>query len=220
MIFGTLEATQPIRDVEIRIYDPNGNLVYKPTIPVIAGEFMDRSARVEASWITDGTYTIEVSNPKLAVTAIKEIEFKAGFDVPVLVTTPSELNISGYPVEHNLVGDILGATVNPDSKTITFELSGDLDSDTFTVNLPSGLITNPNAVWVDGNQITNFETKVNGDITQLVIPISSGSQEVVIMGTYVVPEFGSIAVIILAVAIISVIVVASKSQRFSILKSY
>ena len=44
------------------------------------------------------------------------------------------------------------------------------------------------------------------------IPIKDGDEKIVIIGTYVVPEFGTIAMIILAVAIVSIIAVSAKSR--------
>ena len=44
----------------------------------------------------------------------------------------------------------------------------------------------------------------------LVIPFYNGSEEIEIIGTFVIPEFGTIAAMILVVAIVSIIVITSK----------
>jgi predicted secreted protein with PEFG-CTERM motif len=47
----------------------------------------------------------------------------------------------------------------------------------------------------------------------------AGAETIEIIGTYVIPEFGTIAAMILAVAIISIIAISAKS-RLSIIPRY
>jgi predicted secreted protein with PEFG-CTERM motif len=47
----------------------------------------------------------------------------------------------------------------------------------------------------------------------------AGTEEIEIIGTFVIPEFGTIAAMILAVAIISIIAISSKS-RLGMLSRY
>ena len=44
------------------------------------------------------------------------------------------------------------------------------------------------------------------------IPVKDGDTKIEIIGTHVVPEFGTIAMIVLAVAIVSIIAVSAKSR--------
>ena len=53
----------------------------------------------------------------------------------------------------------------------------------------------------------------------LTIAFPVGAEEIEIIGTFVVPEFGTIAAMILAVAIISIIAVSAKS-KLSIIPRY
>ncbi|MDP3779979.1 MAG: PEFG-CTERM sorting domain-containing protein, partial [Nitrosopumilaceae archaeon] len=53
----------------------------------------------------------------------------------------------------------------------------------------------------------------------LSIMFPAGTEEIEIIGTFVVPEFGTIAVMILAVAIISIIAVSARS-RLNVLPKY
>ena len=45
-----------------------------------------------------------------------------------------------------------------------------------------------------------------------MIPFDSTTTDIEIVGTHVVPEFGTIAMIVLAVAIVSIIAVSAKSR--------
>ncbi len=70
-------------------------------------------------------------------------------------------------------------------------------------------------VLVDGEEWDDVEI-VNNKVTVMFL---AGAEQIEIIGTFVVPEFGTIAAMILAVAIISIIVVSARS-RLSIMPRY
>jgi len=109
----------------------------------------------------------------------------------------------GFKVKYVLDTNLQKAVhVNPDEKTLTFKISGDTISEKITFVLPTELIQNPNVVWVD-SVITDFETDVTSTGTKLIIPIPAYANEIKIMGTQVIPEFGIFALSILGVGLIS-----------------
>lgn len=105
--------------------------------------------------------------------------------------------------------------VDSDEKTLTFNVSGDTENEQITFVLPVDLIENPNTVWVDGTMI-DFETEVTSTGTKLVIPIEPHSKEIKIMGSYVIPEFGFLAMSILGAGLISVLFLTR--TRFSTIR--
>jgi len=60
----------------------------------------------------------------------------------------------------------------------------------------------------------NLELQYRGRLRELkkFIPVKDGDTKIEIVGTHVVPEFGTIAMIVLAVAIVSIIAVSAKSR--------
>ena len=56
--------------------------------------------------------------------------------------------------------------------------------------------------------------KIEKDDThrEISIPFKNGDSKIEIIGTHVIPEFGTIAMIVLAVAIVSIIAVSAKSR--------
>mgnify|MGYP003317228389 FL=1 len=75
-------------------------------------------------------------------------------------------------------------------------------------------------VLVDGEEAN--ETGVNSaviDGNTVVVNFQEGTEQIEIIGTFVVPEFGTIAAMILAVAIISIVAISAKS-RLSIVPRY
>ena len=73
-------------------------------------------------------------------------------------------------------------------------------------------------VLVDGEEVDFEETRTSEDRT-LTIDFLAGTEQIEIIGTFVVPEFGTIAAMILAVAIISIVAISAKS-RLSLQSSY
>lgn len=121
----------------------------------------------------------------------------------------------GFKVKYILDTNLASAVhVDSDERTLTFTISGDTENEQITFILPPELIENPNAVWVDGNMV-DFEIDETSTGTKLVIPIEPHSREIKIMGAYVIPEFGFLAVGILSVGLISVLFLTR--TKFSIL---
>ena len=73
-------------------------------------------------------------------------------------------------------------------------------------------------VLVDGEEVDFEEITTSTDRT-LTINFLAGAEEIEIIGTFVIPEFGTIAAMILVVAIISIIAISSKS-RLGMLSRY
>ena len=65
-------------------------------------------------------------------------------------------------------------------------------------------------VLVDGEEV-DFEEITTDTDRRLTIGFSAGTEQIEIIGTFVIPEFGTIAAMILAVAIISIIAISAKS---------
>ena len=111
----------------------------------------------------------------------------------------------GFEVKYILDTNLQKAVhVNPDDKSLIFRISGASGNDQITFVLPFKLIENPNAVFVDG-VMAKFESEDTSSGTKLVIPITTDSQEIKIMGTKVIPEFGFLAISILIISIMSIL---------------
>ena len=66
-------------------------------------------------------------------------------------------------------------------------------------------------VLVDGEEV-DFEEIATSTERTLIINFLAGAEEIEIIGTFVIPEFGTIAAMILAVAIISIVAISAKSR--------
>lgn len=70
-------------------------------------------------------------------------------------------------------------------------------------------------ILVDGEEVDYTETKTDIDRT-LTIEFLTGTQEIEVVGTFAVPEFGTLTILILVIAIVSAIAILSQSKLSTI----
>ena len=88
---------------------------------------------------------------------------------------------------------------NPDESSILITLDR-APENTITIELPSDIIKNPNLIMVNDKVISG--TFNNGTLSVL---LPDGTTQFTVIGSWVVPEFGSMAIIILSITISLVI---------------
>ena len=115
-----------------------------------------------------------------------------------------------FNVQYSSPKDIVSSVINPKDKSVTFTLVGKVNSNsTLVLNLPTGLVNAPFlGVWLDNLQTKNFTVESQIGINVVKVPITTLTEQVSIVGSSVVPEFGPIAEMILVVSIIATIIVA------------
>ncbi|KAG2472387.1 MAG: exported protein of unknown function [Nitrosopumilales archaeon] len=205
IIQGTVDNPSPVREVIIQIFDPSGELVYSPTVPVdTSGKFLN-VAKVLPSWNQDGIYRIDVIDEKFNLSTTTIIQVNLGGTRIIL---PYNMQVQGFEVKHNQGENLTNITVNPENKEITIFLSGQ-NSNELVIELPAGLITNPNTI-VDNARIVDFKIITRDGKNTIVMPLTQNSNEIRIIGTSVVPEFGSLPLIMLSFALIASFVLTKK----------
>ena len=76
----------------------------------------------------------------------------------------------------------------------------------------------PSALVPPGEEV-DAEEVATGTSRTLTIEFLDGAEEIEIIGTFAIPEFGTIAALILAVAIVSIIAISARS-RLNVLPKY
>ncbi len=127
----------------------------------------------------------------------------------------------GYEI---IGGELLNVTPEVDSSSLIISLDA-TDDGLLTLTIPRSVMDatfngeeDEFFVLVDGEEVDFSEDVTSTDRT-LTIAFYAEAEEIEIIGTFVVPEFGTIAAMILAVAIVSIIAVSAKS-RLSIMPRY
>ena len=115
-------------------------------------------------------------------------------------------------LNYNISGGMVESITakNDDSLLVSIHMAE--DDGELTITLSEDIITPFNDgtffVLVNGEESDDANQMGN----QLIIPFDSTTTDIEIIGTHVVPEFGTIAMIVLAVAIVSIIAVSAKSR--------
>jgi len=181
------------------------------------GSFTTSVSTAGNLWKYDGTYTIKVNYGSLdnkvtvelvggVVTDHDPTHSECGSNEVAIEDACTSYDISG--------GHVISATVNTNDNSVIINIDAD-DDGTLTINPSESTQSGIFMVLVDGEESDDAE--INGNT--VTVPFNAGTETIEIIGTFVIPEFGTIAAMILAVAIISIIAISAKS-RLSIVPRY
>ena len=159
------------------------------------------------------TNAIEASEPEVAGTAVTGAAVTGTAGESFYKLGPGQIE---YDIACNADPPAFFANADDDSIVIYVEPT---DDGILTITLHEELIKpfedGTFVVMVDNQEMLDF-TQVGNTLT---IPCVAGTEKIEIHGSWAIPEFGVIAAMILAVAIISIIVVTAKT-RLSIVPRY
>ncbi len=196
---------------------PFNNIVAIDQIKVASdGTWKTTLSTAGNSWKYDGTYTIKVTYGNQAVNNRALIELTGGIQQIGAGCGPGELSASGQCIPYTIsTGSVSGAMFSTASNSLTVQISSGGRDGTLTINPSSDAIRGIFMVLVNGEEWDDVE--INGN--EVTVDFPAGTTEIEIIGTFAIPEFGTIAALILAVAIISIIVVSSRT-RLTVLPKY
>ena len=185
------------------------------------GNFRTSFSTAGDLWKYDGTYYIKANygsaekNNKVLIELVGGIDSRPTNGQPSKTCGISELSVKNSCVPYSISGGTVnGVKVNTNDNSLIIMISANEDG-TITLTPSKNVLDGAFMVLVDGEEWDDAD--INGN--QITVDFLAGAQEIEIIGTHVVPEFGAIAALILAVAIISIIAVSAKS-RLSIMPRY
>ena len=221
--------------ITIVIFSPNGNVASIAQIdPDSDKNFSeDIATSIGGLWKETGTYIMKVTH----YWGTAELQFEYGGLMQAQVSPSDDVgdvedtndfglssvdtlgDYSTITIEDNDLfykitgGQVLKIIPDTDSISLIIQIETFSDGD-LLITLPKTVIDTSEGdffVLVDGEE-TVFYAEQTPDSWTLRIPFYNGSEEIEIIGTFVIPEFGTIAAIILAVAITSIIVLSAKTK--------
>jgi len=229
VVFGNVSTFFENLPITIQIYQET-NLISVAQVPVAKdGTFVSSFYATGSKWKDEGTYTIRA---QYTSTQIAETTFeffgqaidKSSAVFPVDIPNSGTFDV-GYTIRGGEVKDvvmnqehyslIIETTMNSNGNLIlklprdSFDAQNDDTDTTFII-----LISKQNIAATDFMQVEYEEIAVGSDYRTIRIPLEEGDRWIEVIGTYVIPEFGSIVIIILVVAVSSAIIM-SKS-KFSV----
>jgi len=207
--------------VTISVVNPLNSLVTIDQINTADdGSFETTLNTAGEMWKYDGTYTIKANYGSEDKKNSVKVQLTGGVAYTPIYETPkqcgaNEITANGYCVPFSISGGaVTSATLNTNDNSIVINISS-TDDGILTVTPSKTVQDGIFMVLVDGEEWDDKEIVAN----KVTVMFPAGTEQIEIIGTFVVPEFGMIAAMILAVAIISVIAVSAKS-RLSIMPRY
>ena len=227
-VFGLVDIRLEGVEALIRVVSPVGNMVDVDQIAVDTdGSFSKTiSTSIGGLWKETGTYTIMVNYGENST----QVKFEYGGMMSAGVQATPEfameenenasqsIMIEDHSLDYELTcAEIQSMTPDTEMKSMIIAIKTDCDGE-LTITLPKDVIdTDENGffVLVDGDE-TNHKASSVGEFWTLTIPFSYGSEEIEIIGTFVIPEFGTIAALVLVVAISSILIISAKNKQIFI----
>jgi len=208
--------------VALKVLSPNGNIagVAQPEVNS-DGSFVGTFNTSGYAWTNNGTYQITATYLGIDTTISVEIKDAIGTGVTAETATVSIAETettSAYEFpEGQIAYDITCSTTSPsfigngDDSTLDVYIDATGDGE-LTIALDEEIIKpfddGTFFVLVNNEEIQDFVQEGN----KLIIPCNVGDEKISIVGSWAIPEFGTIAVMILVVAIVSIIIVSAKTK--------
>jgi len=206
----TFAQTFDTSDILLRSWDMSGNqsTLYLPDVLKIVEPVIEASIPPTESPIDELPDDIVDDTTDNVTDDIVDIPTE---DILVETTSlPYSIMLGGTDgiIPYDITGAMVtGAIVNLDNNSIIFNLV-DANNGTLTVSPSAETQSGIFMVLVDGEEANDVE--INGN--DVTVNFLAGTQSIEVIGTFVIPEFGTIAMMILIISIVSVIAISSKSR--------
>ena len=210
-ISGHSNLNNPETPITITVTNPIGNLVTVQQIMVAPNsDFNVKFNSGGPLWKKDGMYIIKAQGGGQSTIFKTQVELTGGVPTGVECAV-NELNANNYCIPYSITGaTVSSSSLDTKNKSIMIMLSNS-DEGTLTIKPSTDIIKGISLVLVDGQEWD--DVTISGNDVTIMFP--AGTEEIEVIGTFVVPEFGSIAVLILIISIITVVVFSRKRLMFS-----
>ena len=207
--------------VVIMVISPNGNIANVAQVSVDSdGVFSTTFNTAGAMMRFDGTYQIQASYGFVETT----ISIELTNAIESAMTSDTAETILEDAIKDGQInwtidnGAITSFFVNGDENSIILYIEA-TDDGILEISLHEDIIKpfddGTFFVTVNNEETQDFEQNVN----QLSIPFNADTEKITIFGGWAIPEFGTIAIMILVVAIVSIIALSAKT-KLSIVPRY
>ena len=233
VVFGQVKKMiTGLPDISMQIYH-SGNLVFVAQ-PQLAndGTYAESIFASGKLWETNGTYLVRVFYTEEIITETNFQFYNTAQTIDpssilsVNIPNASEVFDVGYAIT---TGEVTDIQVDKDNYSLVVDFNVDaagdlilsLPRESFDAKTTEGnddtfiiLITNTSG---DTFEIEYEEMQTNSESRTIKMSFVEGDYRIQIVGTYVIPEFGTIAIMILLVSIISVIILSK--NKFPLIRN-
>ncbi len=213
-------------DITMRIIAPNGNVVAVQQITPKVDKTYETEVVIGGIFKFTGEYTVRVTyaSENRVAASMFNVEVKAMEEptVPVVDIETWEIEGTDDLIQYSITGGTVKSIVpDPESMSLRIMIEA-TDDGTLTITIPRTILEADEKgvfILVDDEEMNDFGIDTTDEYRKITIDFPQGTEMIVIIGTWVIPEFGVIAAMILAIAIISVIAISARS-RLSIIPRY
>ncbi|MGI0086598.1 MAG: PEFG-CTERM sorting domain-containing protein [Nitrosotalea sp.] len=221
VISGQVQAVVPGTPLTVQILDSNTNLIQIAQIDVSSdGKFTKSFPASGPLWKSNGVYTVKVQYGLPNVTTQTTFTFQSSVaPISNIFQVKDPNSQQTFSVNYTITGGSVNS-MTIDAQSISLIVSINSTSDgSITLQIPRTLMDAKTSsgqddsfiILIDGAEVKPQSESANGEYRTLTIPFLQGDQDIEIIGTQIVPEFGPIAALVLAIAIISIIAVSAKT---------
>jgi len=220
--------------VTITVISPQNNIVTIQQVEVTQDKSFEATLNTAGGlWKQNGMYTIRAQYDSQQISDKVMVELTGEVSPEPSACAANELVVKGggqvYCVPYEITGGAVSRnTISSETSSLTLMITAESDG-SVSLKIPRNVLdARQNGmegddadfiVLVDGEEADFEETDTTSDARTLDITFPEGATQIEVIGTVAVPEFGTTAAIILAVAIVSIIAVSART-RLSILPRY
>ena len=225
-VTGSVEKVIPGLPISLTVFFGK-NLIQVSQVNVSQdGEFSDTFTADGPQWQNEGIVIIKANyggdtSAELSIEFFKDTagNFVSNYEVKIP-------DAGTFDVQYTMKGGVVSSMeLNQRNLSLIIDISTNSDGN-LNINLPRDSIDSKSnsdqdidfiVLMYEKNSDIPIQTdyrKISNDdqFRSIDIPVKNGDRKIEIVGTHVVPEFGTIAMIVLAVAIVSIIAVSAKSR--------
>ena len=211
---GDLRSGTP---VTVIVTGSNGVVTIEQITPSSDGSFSVSINTASPLMKYDGEYKIKATYGDRGINDVVYVTLEGGLVKGTSASAHEEHH--GYEaadltneLNYNISGGMVESITSTNDDSLLVTIHDAEDGSELTITLPDDIITpfNDGSFFVLVNGEESDDAEQNGN--SITIPFDADTTEIEIVGTHVVPEFGTIAMIVLAVAIVSIIAVSAKSR--------
>jgi predicted secreted protein with PEFG-CTERM motif len=221
-VSGNVGQTPTGQPLLIQVFNPNGAAYRFDQVTVAADGSYTYTFRVGGNLGVSGEYEVRVSYA--GATANTTFDFTATGETELRNFTLVIDGTDRHTVQYKISGGTLRSlTGDSESATVTATISAS-SAGQLTLVFPRTVFDSMDSNGEDLDFIVfvdELETTAEDDFGEerrtLVIDFEQGSEQIDLVGTFLIPEFGAIAAVVLAVAIVGIIVATTRYSKFSFL---
>jgi predicted secreted protein with PEFG-CTERM motif len=221
VISGQVKAVVPGTPLTVQILDSKNNLIQVAQIDVASdGKFTKSFLASGPLWKANGTYTVKVQYGLSSVTAQSTFSFQSSI-VPIsnMFQAKDPNSQQTFDINYTISGgNVKAMTIDAQSISLIVSVSSTSDG-TVTLQIPRTLVDAKTStgqddafiILIDGAEVKPQSESANSGYRTLTIPFLQGDQDIEIIGTQIIPEFGPITALVLVIAIVSIIAISAKT---------